>query len=91
VTRRRDIPHNPTDGRRRAHQDVERRLRQRDDVGDVELGDQLASRLGGPAPFGRAVRADLDQVAHLLSGDAEAGGWLDTETGACLSEDDRVR
>jgi hypothetical protein len=36
------------------------------------------------------VRADLDQVADLVSGDARPGGWLDTQTGDCLSENDRA-
>lgn len=68
--------------------DVERRLRARDEQGDVELADAIAMRLAGGTPPGRRVRADLDQVADLVSGDAEreTGGWLDVETGDCLPD-----
>lgn len=78
------------DGTETVHRDLIERLRTRDDIGDAELADLLASRLDGPVPFGRPVRADLDQVADLVSGDAqrETGGWLDVQTGDCISEMD---
>ncbi|MFP5218914.1 MAG: IS1096 element passenger TnpR family protein [Actinomycetes bacterium] len=87
------------DGLHEQTRDVERRLRERADEGDVELADHLATELSGARTLGRPVRADLDQVADLLFGDAkrETGGWLDVETGDCLpssayqhlEEDDR--
>lgn len=71
--------------------DVERRLRVRDDPGDPELADLLASRTGGAVPPGRVVRVDLDQVADLTEGDLQrdTGGWVDLVTGDCLPEADR--
>lgn len=71
------------DGMEDAAREVERLLRERDQEGDVELADALAGRLGAPVPMLRPVRADLDQVADLMTTDPHygSGGWLDLSTG----------
>lgn len=63
--------------------DVARRLRDRGNDGDDVLATGLDARLGGPRPLLRPVRADLEEVADLLSGDPAfgRGGWLDLTTG----------
>jgi hypothetical protein len=71
------------DGLEDIARDVVRGLRERGDEGDEVLANALEARLGGPALLLRPVRADLDQVAELLSGDPVSGqgGWVDLATG----------
>src|ERR1700712_266422 len=59
------------------------KLRERDWVGDAELADELAARLGtGAATTLRPLPVDLDQLSDVLEGDpAEGGGRIDLRTG----------
>jgi hypothetical protein len=68
--------------------DLHDRLRDRDDEGDADLADALASALGGAAPMLRPVPVDPDEVAELMSGDPahDRGGWVDLRTGETWPE-----